>query len=908
MGNRSRTIAIVMSVAMFVGVGAVVTSAGPVGAAVQPFSLAMTEGTLRVRAAEDALALESPTTITGQHDTGDGGTGAVTGGDLSTPTIGFQTVAAGLDVFVDASFSSVAPGNGTGSIDADGNVSFRTDVRVDLDLRIGNPTASPIPCTTAPVSLGLESSTPWDPGTRLVTVADANFTIPPADDTAECTGIIRDELNEALAGAGNSLTMTLQGDLTLPPAPGCPTLTELVEVDPASSFQGDEVTLAATVEPDPAGTGTPECEDAVGVDPTGTVEFRVGGDVVALADLDGTGRAEILTTSLPVGDLDITARYRGNPPYSASTSSSTDAEVAARPSVVADVPPSFQIDGPAEEFDVTVTNSALGADLANARLDLALRAPGGGAVTSANVEIERFDGTNWVPAPLHDASQTTALMALTGVPLPPGGEVTQRVRLRAHDIQPAVVAMELRVVEVDPGTGQPAPSAVVTTVGQTEVRTAFVRDARQPADMTLSSVTAHTLRQGMVVTAAVVIPGTPTLPATGTLRAYLDGQAMPIRANSTPVAAGYLPSVPVDSLAMQVEFALPPDTATGAREVVVEYSGDRFYDSDNVTGTFTVLAKRGAVYECGVAGLLGDRHRINVSVAGILPDAVKPGVATTVRQLDVRVFADRGDGVASFGGFFPPSNPVLPSGSPDDGFTALSFGFGDLGTGTGTEVTFANNVLMDDSTRPVDPDPDQVIGFIGETASITLEGAPGQVVPVELSTLAMKARLFGGFIEFDVQCTPVGDPASLGDVTVAGTTLTVDGPEPTREGDAVTLRAAVAPAGVPGTVEFRDGTDLIGVAPVASDGTASLATRSLEVGMRSLTATFRGGTFTLVSDPPVVLEVRPTHECPTFTAEGNGRTVRLVYLTLLRRCPDQAGYAYWTGRLDGGTSRQAFAS
>jgi hypothetical protein len=35
--------------------------------------------------------------------------------------------------------------------------------------------------------------------------------------------------------------------------------------------------------------------------------------------------------------------------------------------------------------------------------------------------------------------------------------------------------------------------------------------------------------------------------------------------------------------------------------------------------------------------------------------------------------------------------------------------------------------------------------------------------------------------------------------------------------------------------------------------------------------------------------------------------VRLVYLTLLRRCPDQAGYDYWVGRLESGTTQAAFA-
>jgi len=52
------------------------------------------------------------------------------------------------------------------------------------------------------------------------------------------------------------------------------------------------------------------------------------------------------------------------------------------------------------------------------------------------------------------------------------------------------------------------------------------------------------------------------------------------------------------------------------------------------------------------------------------------------------------------------------------------------------------------------------------------------------------------------------------------------------------------------------------------------------------------------ADPPAPL-------CPA--AAGNARFVRFIYLTILERCPDAAAATYWTGRLDGGLSRYAFA-
>src|SRR5690606_17503179 len=41
--------------------------------------------------------------------------------------------------------------------------------------------------------------------------------------------------------------------------------------------------------------------------------------------------------------------------------------------------------------------------------------------------------------------------------------------------------------------------------------------------------------------------------------------------------------------------------------------------------------------------------------------------------------------------------------------------------------------------------------------------------------------------------------------------------------------------------------------------------------------------------------------------EGNGAVVRLVYMELLGRCPDEAGFDYWVGRLEDGTSPEVFA-
>ncbi|HEX7131264.1 MAG TPA: Ig-like domain repeat protein [Iamia sp.] len=878
-------------------------SASPVGAAVQPFSLAMTEGALLLRAGEEPLALEQPTTITGQHDTGDGGTGAVTDVELSTPPIEFQTVALGIDVFVTASFSSVAPG--TGSIDSDGNVSLRADLRVDLEIRLSSPTAPATPCHTSPVQLALDSVAPYDTATNLVTVEDADFTIPPVAATPECT--LATQVNEQLAGSGNSIELTLEGDVTPPPPAGCPTITTL-EVTPSASFQGRAVNLAADVVADPAGTGLPECEDATGVIPAGVVEFRSDGQVVAVADLDGTGSASTSTTALPLGTQDLTARYRGALPYSASTSAPVEHRVSALPSVVASPPPTVVIGADPVEFDVKATNTGLGAEVVNARLDVTAKNL---SLSGTLPTLERWDGAAWQPVPLSVVGLGT-IMPLTGAPLPVGGTLVQEVRISVPSGAPFNGELTFELVPVDPTTGAPAPAnaPAPAALASTKSPVAFVNEDRGAVTLYLSGLFPHTLRQGMVSKALVAIQRPPGPAPTGTFQVRLDGEVTPIRGGTSPLEAGYRTSVPVAEGLSGLKFALPTNARTGTREVTIRYSGDAFYEPGTVTSTITVLPDRGVTYECTNTNSFApnpDLFNVNVAIAGNLPSAAPADQPFPVGQLDVRLAADRGDAVSNYFAslFLPEDNTILPPGSTDDGFSVLDLGFGDLGGGGATSVHFANGVEMADDTRPVDPAPDMDITFGGESASLAVAGAPGATVAVTLEEINLVASLFGGFLTVDLTCVPQDDGVSLGTVTVAGTTLTVDAPDPTREGDEVTLTAEVAPSTTPGLVEFLDGTDTIGSAPVV-DGVATMTTTDLPLGTRSLTAVFRGGSLTLPSEA-VSLEVIPLADCPTFTDEGAGRTVRLVYLTLLRRCPDQAGYDHWKDELEGGRSLTSFA-
>ncbi len=912
MGKTRRSTAIALIVAMVVGVLGVLATGLPVAAAPQPFALDLVEGALLVRDAEEPYALGQPTRIAGQHDTGDDGAGTVTQGTFSSPTISFETQAEGQDVFVDATFSQITPASGTGSIDADGNVSFRTDVTVDLHLEINDPPSLVQECRTTPVSLALDSVAPYDPTTQQVTLRDPDFSVPPAPVTDTCISLVAQNVNELLAGSGHSLTMTMEGELELPPPAGCPTSTAL-QVAPASSFLGDEVTLSATVTADPDESA--ECDAAEGVTPSGSVEFRVGDEPIDVVALDGSGHAVLVTDDIPAGDQQLVARYRAAPPYRPSTSAPVPHLVAVRPLAVVDAPASIPIGGAAQEILVEVTNTGLGSDVINGRLDLAVSYQAGGTAP-VDLIVEWHDGSQWVPAPVagFGAVSVASVMPATGIPLPVGAEVQHRVRIAAGGaVTPGRADLTFELIEVDPGTGDPAPAPPFDTdeVATAAVSTAFVTGSRVTPEITLSMIP-HTLRQGMSGSVQVAMPPVGDHPSpTGRYEMLLDGAVIPIRlARTNPGAVGYQPSIPVPANTATLVYVLPDDAATGAmRQVTIRYSGDPFYRPTHATDTVSVLPSVGASYACtNQNAVFTEGFAVNVSATALLPDAAQVGRPLRLDQLDIELAVDRGVGYTGFTSLVPPTSPVVEPGSGVDGFEVVDFGFGDLGTGTATAVNVANATFMDDSTRPVDPAPDTIVTFDGESAELVPTGAPGETLSLEVERLDLVVSFFGGAFLMSVTCEPVGDPVDLGDVVIAGTTLTVDAPQPTRVGDAVTLRAAVAPVGTRGTVELRDGTTTLSVVPVGSDGTVSYTTVGLGVGTHQLTARFRSGAAATSSvSSPVTLVVLPAFDCEAFTVEGDSATVRLAYLVLAGRCPSAGEHAYWVGRLGAGTSPAVLA-
>jgi hypothetical protein len=149
--------------------------------------------------------------------------------------------------------------------------------------------------------------------------------------------------------------------------------------------------------------------------------------------------------------------------------------------------------------------------------------------------------------------------------------------------------------------------------------------------------------------------------------------------------------------------------------------------------------------------------------------------------------------------------------------------------------------------------------------------------------------------------TVTGDPP-----TVPTVLFSVTPPQEAPHDAAVELRAVITdPAPTGGTVAFRDGDTVIATALVATAAGVASATANVTLpqGVRHLSARYLGDLPEIgpAASAGLYYSALPA-TCADQAQPGNGALVRLGYIVSLGRCPDAAGFAYWTGRLDAGAS------
>jgi hypothetical protein len=160
------------------------------------------------------------------------------------------------------------------------------------------------------------------------------------------------------------------------------------------------------------------------------------------------------------------------------------------------------------------------------------------------------------------------------------------------------------------------------------------------------------------------------------------------------------------------------------------------------------------------------------------------------------------------------------------------------------------------------------------TASVPNGAAPTGTVTLKNGSVVLgSGNLSGGVFALSTSTLPVGaDSISVvysGDTNYQPHTITltqtvktaatsvglVSSPNPSNPNQSVSFTATVAPgtSGQPtGTVNFLDGTTLIGSSPVNSNGVASFSTASLSMGTHNITAAYQGDNHFSASTSQVV--------------------------------------------------------
>lgn len=869
-----------------VGVVAV-PAVAPAGAVTRTFTVTVPEGqgVLQIRDAENPQELGTPTSVSG---TVDDETGVISGATLSTPAVEFDTVALGLPVKVKATFTQVAPGTGSGLVTPTppaatggegqkGQVTLRDTVKVDLNLKIGNPLILEANCSSSPVSLEFISTTPYTEAGGG-TVQDADFTVPPVQTTPSCITQVADGVNNLLAGGGHSLTMFIQGDLPVPPIK--PATETTLSVDPSEgSLRGAPVTLTAEVT-------EVEPND---LDPTGTVVFREGTRILGTGDLQPDGTATLTTTALRAGDRSLTAEYQGDVEFGPSTSDPVIYSVAPAPILTGTFPEYITRGAAPVEFDLNIDNIGSSRPVSDARVDIVVPGLNGG-----NLVLERqLPDTTWVNVPLPHSFTAQGLAGTLGPPegaeIPANAVQTYHLRVSAANIAPVRPAqINFNLVTVD---GTEDPPTVATSSWPFNI----VLAARVPTT-TFVNVYDVNIRPGQTLYVDTMVMAGGDVANTGEVEFLIDGRVVPFRSPSPfgPLAPKQTRGTISGGYTFG-EIDVPTDLTTGPHLVSVRYLGDASYlPSSTILGSLEnppyvlqVLDPLGPLYTCDYVTVSASQVGAYLQAFVRLPAYAEDGDELNLEDVDVTLIPG---GLTTTG--------LLPqlATAPGFGVDQIEIDLGDAGTLEGDGLVY----------EPDDDTADQFLYLQNVAGTVIVDGEPGEVMALPIERIAMTGFDTIG-ARFTFTCLPQAEPVILDEVGVAGVSLTAEtSTDPVRTGDPVVLTATAAPAHASGLIEFYSGSQSLGTASGAA-GTATITVDDLSPGTNLITARYSGVAGSPYQSNIIEIQVRPATECPTFNDAGNGRAVRLVYLELLQRCPDQAGYDYWKGKLDGGYSREAFA-
>lgn len=601
-------------------------------------------------------------------------------------------------------------------------------------------------------------------------------------------------LSTSSLGVGDrTITAVYGGDATFAPStssgvthtvlPAATTTALASSLNPSSV--GDVVTFSATVSVVAPGAG------GLG----GSVQFRNGANVIGSATVDSTGVATIQILSLPVGSHDITAAYSGNGVLAASTSSTLTQLVEDRPLL-----PTLTL------LTSSLNPSGSGATVTFTATVAADETPGG--------SVQFLDGENLLGSSVLNGSGVATFD-------------TSDLSVGTHEVTAVYLGNATFATSTSPVLDQ-----VVTATPLTPTITSVT-----------SSVNPSVVGQAVAFTATVVgASGTPT----GTV-VFRDG--------TTVLGSAALAD---DGTATFTTAGL----AVGTHSITAAYQGDDEFAASTASAIEQAVNPAGTATELSSSAnpsLEGDAVTFTATVTAAAPGAGTPGGDVEIRDgaavLGTVELDESGTATFSTSDLAVGTHPI----------TAVYVGSASFAASTSAaidQVVESNPLLATSTSLTSSTNPSTV----GQTVTFTATVAAGESTPtgtVQLldgATSLGSKPLVGGTAAFDVTGLGVGDhqltAVYSGDDTHATSTSSVltqqvgaaatsivlsSSANPSTVGQPITLTAQLDSAGgIPtGSVEFRDGTTVLGSAPISETGVAALEI-SFDAGEHPIVAVYAG--------------------------------------------------------------------
>ena len=595
---------------------------------------------------------------------------------------------------------------------------------------------------------------------------------------------------------------------------------------------------------------------------TGTVQFFDNGNLLGSAQL-ANGLATFSTSALSVGSHTIYSTYLGDANDAGCSSPSLTQVVQSSSSTAVTASPNPSVVGSSVTLVATVSPaSATGTvqflDGGNA-LGSATLSSGAASFSTASLATGSHSITAIYSGDANDAGSTSAVYGLTVNPKTTTTAITASPN-------PSVVGSAVAF------TATVSPASATGTVqfldGGTVLGTATLSGGTASFSTSGLGTGSHSITaiysgdandagSTSVVYAQTVNPKTTTTAITASPNPSVMGSAVAFTATVSPASATgtvqFLDGATTLGTATLVSGTASFSTsglATGSHSIMATYSGD-----PNDAGSTSAVYAQTVNPKTTTTAITASPNPSVVGSTVAFTATVSPTSATgTVQFLDGGTAlgtATLSGGTASF------STSGLATGSHS--ITAIYSG--DANDATSTSAVYAQTVNPKTTTTAVtaSPNPSVVGSAVAFTATVSPASATGTVQFLDGGAVLGTATLSSGTALFSTSGLATGshsitavysgdanDASSTSAVyaqtvnakTATSTTVTAT-PNPSTAGATVTFKATVTPASATGTVQFLDGSTVIGTGTLAS-GSASYATSGLASGIHSITASYSG--------------------------------------------------------------------